>query len=553
MNEIQQWKDNHSVEWVLATMGIQVPDGNQVMLRCPFHADKGASFSLNKSKQLWKCHAGCGQGDSITLLQKDTGRSIRDIVGSEEFAEVGTVPHREAKPKAPDKPKARGGKVVEEYVYDDAAGNILFKVQRLEPKSFRQHRYIDGDYKPGMDGVQRVPWRLSRWAHSRGEIWIVEGEKDVLTLEGLGFTATTNPGGAQGWLDAYGSYFKGRDVILCCDQDKAGAEHQEAVYQSMKERAKSVRVVKLPRGNKDVSDFVTAGASKENLQQLADDATPHYQGVALPVFSMADLEEPYARFVDNLQGNSFHLKEWLPAFSELRPIVPGELCMFLGATGIGKTALLSSIAMAAKGLPTLMFQLELPRELVYERMVAAKLRMSCRQVEENYTDATDRVGREVLEKNFKDLVVCCESGLGLKRIRDIIDMSELKLGKRPRLVLIDYVQLIQGGGADRRSRFSDIAEGLKVLAKETGTIIVIASQVARPKDKTDPEIGIHDAKETGSLENSCGLVIGAWRDEGDKELMHLRVLKATKGGGGLNVRANYDAPRMIITQRKHQF
>jgi DNA primase len=41
--------------------------------RCPFHDDKHNSFSIWQNKDglwSWKCHAGCGQGDEITFLEK---------------------------------------------------------------------------------------------------------------------------------------------------------------------------------------------------------------------------------------------------------------------------------------------------------------------------------------------------------------------------------------------------------------------------------------------------------------------------------------------------
>jgi replicative DNA helicase len=93
---------------------------------------------------------------------------------------------------------------------------------------------------------------------------------------------------------------------------------------------------------------------------------------------------------------------------------------------------------------------------------------------------------------------------------------------------------------------SDVAEGLKVLAKATRTIIIIASQVAR---KEGDEIGLHDAKDSGSLENSAQLVLGIWRDEQDAQLLNVRVLKSTKGGAGLLVACNYDGAKSLITER----
>ena len=49
--------------------------------RCPFHEDSSASFSVylgDDGQERWKCHAGCGQGDSIDFLAKLRGLSNAD-------------------------------------------------------------------------------------------------------------------------------------------------------------------------------------------------------------------------------------------------------------------------------------------------------------------------------------------------------------------------------------------------------------------------------------------------------------------------------------------
>src|SRR5258705_9564214 len=52
--------------------------------RCPFHDDQRNSFSVFRGESgawFWKCHAGCGQGDEITFLEKheciSTGEAIK--------------------------------------------------------------------------------------------------------------------------------------------------------------------------------------------------------------------------------------------------------------------------------------------------------------------------------------------------------------------------------------------------------------------------------------------------------------------------------------------
>jgi hypothetical protein len=50
---------------------------------------------------------------------------------------------------------------------------------------------------------------------------------------------------------------------------------------------------------------------------------------------------------------------------------------------------------------------------------------------------------------------------------------------------------------------------------------------------------LHSAKDSGSIENSAGLVIGAWREGDGGEIMKLRVLKNTKGQCGQTVDCDF--------------
>ena len=89
----------------------------------------------------------------------------------------------------------------------------------------------------------------------------------------------------------------------------------------------------------------------------------------------------------------------------------------------------------------------------------------------------------------------------------------------------------------------------KQMAKELDVIVVAASQIGRKQDGEGPEIGLHDAKNAGEIENSAGVVIGAWRDNNDGAVMHLQVLKNTKGIAGTRVRCNFNGATMQITEQ----
>jgi putative DNA primase/helicase len=105
-------------------------------------------------------------------------------------------------------------------------------------------------------------------------VFIVEGEKDADRLASLGLVATCNPGGAGKWLTSYAAFFRQRDVVILPDKDGAGRDHARSVAANLEPLAVSVRILELPglptKG--DVSDWLAAGGTGEDLQRLAAEA-----------------------------------------------------------------------------------------------------------------------------------------------------------------------------------------------------------------------------------------------------------------------------------------
>lgn len=197
---------------------------------------------------------------------------------------------------------AMAGELVATYDYVDEGGGLLFQACKLKrddgSKSFFQRRPMpDGGWANTLgagwfrknegvwyqvadserekyqdvqrfDAVRIVPFRLpSLLAHPEFPVIVVEGEKDVLTLEevfaGCKVCVTTNPMGAKKWPWHFGKYLKGRRVTIIPDYDDPGFEHACLVAANgIAFGAESVRVVQWPEGvvkcGGDVTDWLEA-------------------------------------------------------------------------------------------------------------------------------------------------------------------------------------------------------------------------------------------------------------------------------------------------------
>jgi len=254
--------------------------------RCPAHEDRRASLSIaegDDGRALVKCHAGC-KADAIC--------------GAVGLRVVDLMPTADKLP-APSKSKSNSKpRIVAEYDYRDEAGNLVFQVVRFDPKDFRQRKPDGkGGWTWSVKGVRVVPYRLPELlAEPTRAVFIVEGERDADALARIGLAATCNAGGAGKWTAEHSEFLRGRIVFITPDNDEAGRNHALQVAQLLHGIAASVQVVELhglpDKG--DISDWIAAGGTREELKRLAEAAplwTPTVKPEPGPILTcLADVE-----------------------------------------------------------------------------------------------------------------------------------------------------------------------------------------------------------------------------------------------------------------------
>ena len=306
------------VERLLAKLPDAKQAGKGWSARCPAHEDRRASLSIGEGEDdraLVKCHAGCKPDAICTAV----GLRVVDL-----------MPTADTLPK-PSKPRGNGRpRIVAQYDYRDEAGNVLFQAVRFDPKDFRQRRpKLGGGWDWSVKGVRVVPYRLPEFlAEPARPIVVAEGEKDCDNLARIGVLATCNAGGAGKWTAEHSAFLRGRRVIVLVDNDEAGRNHAHQVAQSLHGIAESVQIVELPDlpAKGDVSNWIEAGGTKEELKRLAE-AAPVWTPDAQPWPEIVSFD------VLNLPGFPTHilpdtLRRWVEAESHATQ-TPADLAALL--------------------------------------------------------------------------------------------------------------------------------------------------------------------------------------------------------------------------------
>jgi replicative DNA helicase len=94
----------------------------------------------------------------------------------------------------------------------------------------------------------------------------------------------------------------------------------------------------------------------------------------------------------------------------------------------------------------------------------------------------------------------------------------LKLEKGLGLVVIDYLQLMQGASRrrseNRQQEISDISRALKIMAKELDVPVITLSQLSRaPDGRPDHRPVLSDLRESGAIEQDADIVMFLYRDD----------------------------------------
>lgn len=245
----------------------QSRDG-QWTAKCPNTArhnrgDKNPSLSVgtgNTGKALVHCHTGCTPQDIATALDM----RVADL-----------FPPEQANGKA-DRPR----RVVTRYSYCDEDGEIVYEVERMEPKGFRQRRPLpDGSWVYSLQGIDRRPLYCLpavRAAIDEGRpVWLCEGEKDAEAIAKavLPDPATTMSGGVDGWRPEHVEQLAGAALVhVVADDDTAGHKHARKVAKQLLPHVGRI-IVHLPhKGHKDAAEHLGAGRSIDDLRTWWDSA-----------------------------------------------------------------------------------------------------------------------------------------------------------------------------------------------------------------------------------------------------------------------------------------
>ncbi len=220
--------------------------------------------------------------------------------------------------------------------------------------------------------------------------------------------------------------------------------------------------------------------------------------------------------------------------SRMGGLQQSDLIILAGRPAMGKTALATNIAFniakdyqgdvnadgsikPVNGGIVGFFSLEMSAEQLATRIIS----------EQSEVSSSDIRRGKITETDFGKLVSCAQT---MQKIPLFIDqtggISIAQLSARARrlkrqrgldVMIIDYIQLMQGSSNSNNNRVQEMTEittGLKALAKELNVPIIALSQLSRQVEhREDKRPQLSDLRESGSIEQDADVVLFVYREE----------------------------------------
>ncbi len=297
------------------------------------------------------------------------------------------------------------------------------------------------------------------------------------------------------------------------------------------------RKATLRRLQQAAAEIMTLSYDEEReIDQVLDETEKKIFGVSrkylknafLPIDSL--LTQAFDR-IDELHRKSGKLRGLPTGFTDLDNLLAGlqksDLIILAARPSVGKTSLAMDMARQAaikskEGVAV--FSLEMSKEQLVDRMLCAqagvnlwKMRTGKLSDKENENDFSN-IGRAMGELSEAPIYIDDSGTLSIMEIR--AKARRLQMEKGLGLIVIDYLQLMEGRGKygdNRVQEIGEISRGLKSIARELNIPILALAQLSRAVEQTSPAIPkLSHLRDSGSIEQDADVVMFIYRKAADR-------------------------------------
>ena len=387
------------------------------------------------------------------------------------------------------------------------------------------------------------------------DAFIIEGEFDTLIVQqylrtstdpNLRDIAVVGLAGANALPTSFASYFETcRRVYVGLDPDPVGEKAADRIKEMLGTKA---RLVHLPAGvpKVDWTDYLrpkteaypNGGHGLADIERLIFEADA--EGRRL--FTVRDAFQKWHKIeteVGGIQLGFRDLDTWIAP-----GLKPGQLCIPLAKTGVGKTMWLINVIWNLRARPTLLCSLEMSAAECYIRLQ--------RVANFWYPLATDADIAQMLGN-----LLIYDRGMAAGDLTRLLDDFNDEMGVPPQLVMLDYLGYYanQMKGGSPYERTSQASIGLKEEAKAGEVVLIAPHQVGRGTAEGTP-IELGAARDSGAVEETADVLLSLYKpSDADRSnnaidgTVRMEVLKNRNGRKNVTTSLMFSLASLVLVDK----
>jgi len=300
----------------------------------------------------------------------------------------------------------------------------------------------------------------------------------------------------------------------------------------------------------------------EEVEKLLDEAEQKLFGVSQKylknIFQPIDnlLTEAFDR-IDELHKQSGKLRGLPTGFQDLDNLLAGlqksDLIILASRPSVGKTSLALDIARQSaikSKVPIGIFSLEMSKEQLVDRLLCAQANVSLWRMrtgklsDKEEDNDFSRIGDAMGQLSETPIYIDDSASTNIMEIRT--KARRLQVEKGLGLLVIDYLQLMEGRGKYGDNRVQEVAEitrGLKGIARELNIPVFALSQLSRAAEMSRPAIPrLSHLRESGSIEQDADVVMFIYRKAADRSYNYDELSEAEKHTAEIHIAKHRNGP-----------
>ena len=263
-------------------------------------------------------------------------------------------------------------------------------------------------------------------------------------------------------------------------------------------------------------EYVLENAEKKIFDISQERATNDFQPINQVISEALSMLEKLYEEKNDVTGLTTGFRDLNKKINGLQR---SDLLLIAARPAMGKTAFALNLVQnaALKGDASVaVFSLEMSKEQLVQRMIASQSTVELKKIKTGTLADNDwpRITDGMAILSGAKIHIDDTPSIKISELRS--KCRKLKIEKGLDLVLIDYLQLMEGEGQNesRQQEIAKISRSLKILAKELDCPVVALSQLSRaPEQRADHRPMLSDLRESGSIEQDADIVMFLYRDE----------------------------------------